>query len=197
MSSKFLGVVIVLILLLGYSCELQSITASPVGSISGKVTIVDYPIPVTGALVSISGRDNSTRVVDDNGQFFFYGLRSGEYSITVLTSDSYQPVSPMSLDVRSDQVTLVEFTVIPKGKITGVITEEGTNNVIREASIELGGDFQVLNKVSNNLGLFEFSNLVDGSYLLFVSHPDYLTSAMTISISNGSIVPVNIFLDKI
>ena len=71
MSSKFLGVVIVLILLLGYSCELQSITASPVGSISGKVTIVDYPIPVTGALVSISGRDNSTRVVDDNGQFFF------------------------------------------------------------------------------------------------------------------------------
>ena len=103
----------------------------------------------------------------------------------------------MSLDVRSDQVTLVEFTVIPKGKITGVITEEGTNNVIREASIELGGDFQVLNKVSNNLGLFEFSNLVDGSYLLFVSHPDYLTSAMTISISNGSIVPVNIFLDKI
>lgn len=139
-------VVIVTLLNLGAAiCSAQTNTKDTSASISGRITIAGKPaadINVTASIVT--GYD--TRVIakattDEEGNYRLTGLSPGRMQVTpvakayVISSRNLSPGQPgrtINL-LAGEEVTKIDFALIPGGVITGRVTDADGSPIIGEA----------------------------------------------------------------
>ena len=183
--------VIILLTIVGflftYSCNNDN--PSPKGEIKGKVTVAATQIPVEGVSISLSGAGTGSKVTGADGLFSFKELAIGSYGVSVGELPSFRSEATKTFEVRGNQSTNADIQLTPKGRIEGTITGAGTIDPILGASVQLtGGPAQVnLSKTTLNDGKYSFEALLDGSYELFVSHPDYASVKKEINITLGAV----------
>jgi hypothetical protein len=74
-------------------------------------------------------------------------------------------------ETRRLDVTLTPIPLQP-ATLDGYVVEEGTNEAIVGASVELVG---YTSATTNTAGYFKIDNIEPGEYLVRISHPDYQT----------------------
>ena len=170
----------------------------PKGVIMGTVTLVGTQVPIEGIVISFSGPRTGSVATGSDGTFSFTELPIGEYTIRVSVSFSYLEVSVPNQTVRGDQTTSVDISLTPKGSISGTILEEGSTNAIEGASVSLsGGPLNLTTSLTTVTdGKYSFSAIPDGSYIVSVSHPDYVNAEKEITVLDGGNVQADIPLMK-
>ena len=177
------------------SCKKEE---APKGVISGRVTLVGTQVPIEGIVISFSGPRTGSVATGTDGTFSFTELPIGEYTIRVSVSSSYLEVNVPNQTVRGDQTTSVDISLTPKGSISGTILEEGSTNAIEGASVSLsGGPLNLTPSLTTVTdGKYSFSAIPDGSYIVSVSHPDYVNAEKEITVLDGGNVQADIPLMK-
>ena len=160
----------------------------PKGSIQGKVTVVDTQIPIEGIVINLSGTRSASQATRSTGAFEIKELPVGDYTLTISESPSYRSVAPIQTSVRGNSATRADFSMTPKGSISGKVLIEGSTNRISGALVELK-DSPPANyaesRTTGSDGIFQFEGLLDGKFIVTVSHPLYETTDREFAVLNG------------
>ena len=167
------------------------------GTVSGRVTIENTQIPLSGVIVSIAGSQNLSSSTNEDGRFTFRELSVGSYTLDLSVPPSFQKPASKQILVRGNQESSADFAIRPKGSISGTITIEGTTTAVNGANISLKGGPENIKSESQKTdisGTFNFSSLPDGTYQLTVTHPDYATVMDEYTVDEGKQVRADISL---
>ena len=169
----------------------------PNGSIQGKVTVVDTQIPIEGISINLTGARTSSQTTGSTGTFELKELPVGDYTLTISESPSYRSIAPIPTSVRGNSVTKADFSLTPKGTISGKVSKAGSTESIPGASVELKDSPHVnyaQTVTANKEGFFSFEKLLDGKYSLTATHPQYETKTQESIVKDGNLVSADIAL---
>lgn len=152
---------------------------SSTGSISGKVkidtdnnqTFDNSDTDLSGVTISLD--DGSSTTTDALGEFIFENKDYGNYTVTMDTPNGYVSILDAEVNVTLDasDTANTNFLVNVPGVINGVLYIDKNENGTLDSDDELLKTFDVNHNANgqtqtNNLGEFEFSELIPSDYLI-------------------------------
>lgn len=171
----------------------------PAGTLSGTVTDVNNGAPIEGAIVQLVYNDQFRETTTDaDGKYRFDDVPEDWNPKKILvTMDLYRPESK-DIDVEGD--TVVDFQLMIEelppsqngGTLTGVVTDSDTGEPLVGATVTLEYHENKLTVQTDDEGRYVFQGIPICFCLkdLSVSMDDYLTQAMSIAISKGTVQDV-------
>ena len=147
-SARFLAVILFLVWCMPVSFLAQTPAKSTAriarGSVSGRVTIKDKPVPgvMIGLRQNVNGMPESRvyrAVTDQEGIYHITNVPAGTYDIVpaaaaFVVSDTNSPARAKSVIVREDEeVNNINFALVRGGVITGKITDAEGRSLIQQA----------------------------------------------------------------
>jgi len=185
-------VVIVTLLNLGASiCSAQTNTKDTSASISGRITIAGKPaadINVTASIVTgYDKRGIAKATTDEEGNYRLNGLSPGRilvspvakaYAISSRGLSRGQQGRTINL-IAGEEITKIDFALIPAGVITGRVTDVDGSHVIGEPIILLPVDTQDTFTLTSfggqrnhtdDRGIYRVYGLAPGKYKVSVGH---------------------------
>jgi protocatechuate 3,4-dioxygenase beta subunit len=187
-SARFLAVILLMLWCVPVALYAQTAAKQPAGiprgSVSGRVTIKDKPVPgvVIGLRLTVSGvpSDKTFRgVTDQEGFYHITGVPPGTYDITPAAGayvvDSTNTARMKNVIVNEDEeVEDINFSLVRGGVITGKITDGDGRPLIQESvSLYRASDFQdqqprqvypAGNVTTDDRGIYRFYALAPGRY---------------------------------
>ncbi|WP_226526993.1 carboxypeptidase regulatory-like domain-containing protein [Metabacillus niabensis] len=156
--------------------------------------------PINSATVSLTNQEGiviASTTTNVAGNYTFPFVSPGLYNVSVLASGFQSQVQ--SITVQPNQNYTVNFVLIANpGAITGEIRDAITNTVIPNAVIELltlEGIF-INSTSSNGAGVYSFTNLSPGTYLVRASATNYASSLVSSTVTAGNTTTTNLFLQQ-
>jgi len=170
---------LVLLMLQSVMAGLHLAFAQSMGTISGRVVIVDTVTGISNATVSASGPSQQVNTTDSNGYYTISGLAPGPYTITASAS-GYLSQSFVLFVYETGSNTLDFRLDLPSVK--GRVYDLSTPSVgIAEANVT-GGKKPVL---TNSTGHYELLNLSNGAYTVAATAPGYTNESQLVTVSAG------------
>jgi protocatechuate 3,4-dioxygenase beta subunit len=139
---------------------------TPLSSLSGRVTDV-FNQPLAGALVS-DGQGHET-LTDENGYYAFSDLEAGTYSLSAALPGYALFPSTISMDLRGETISGLNFTGIRVFSISGRVTlpdDSGLAGVL--IATNLGAE-----ALTDEEGYFTLEDIPAGGYTLTASKDGY------------------------
>lgn len=166
------------------------------GTINGRVTIEGTQVPVEGVVIEYQGARDGSITTNSEGAFNITELPIGEYTLTPNVPNSFKDVTPFVRTVRSGLPTRADFSLTPKGEVSGKISAEGsTNGIVGASVLLLGGPENISeSKTTDISGLYSFTGVLDGAYTLEISHPDYSSVTRELNVFDGGSIRADIAL---
>ncbi|MCK4300352.1 MAG: carboxypeptidase regulatory-like domain-containing protein [Planctomycetes bacterium] len=171
----------------------------PLGSLEGTVTDVNNGAPIEGAIVQLVYNDQFRETTTDaDGKYWFDDVPEDWNPKKILvTKDLFRPESK-DIDVEGD--TTVDFQLMIEelppplngGALTGVVTDSETDQPMEGATVTLDYHENKLTVQTDDEGRYVFQGIPICFCLkgLSVSMDDYITQAMSIAISEGTVQDV-------
>lgn len=136
----------------------------PMFTLSGTVTSGGVGLPAIRIAISSSTTLGTTVTTDASGAYSLAGLVAGTYTVKPITPNfAFTPFS-QTITIGTANVPGVNFTAVPAYHISGFVLD-GNGNGIAQQSI---GNAQLGGSVTDATGAFTVSNVVPGTYTLFV-----------------------------
>lgn len=156
-------------------------TPSP-GSITGLVTRVDNGNPLAGASVSTVPA-TSTMTTNAAGQYTITGVAAGSYQVNV-TATGYTSASS-NVTVTAGQVTTADFplTSNTQGSIAGVVTRQGTSQLL--AGVSISTTPATSTTVTDANGHYQLNSVAPGSYRVNASLTGYVAGYVDVTVTAG------------
>jgi hypothetical protein len=137
----------------------------------GQMQGLNIQIPLSEVTMILSGDTTLTVPVDSTGYYEFTNLTSGNYSITPSKANyTFALVSKNYSLITADQ-TGQDFYGQPIYTISGYCYST-TSTGVGDVSVILSGDTNI-NAVTDSTGNYEFSNLINGNYVVTPTKNDY------------------------
>ncbi len=172
----------------------------------GKV--MDGENPVANATIKMfdaSGQPYRHTMTDLGGEYTFSDVPAGTYSLGAVAEhyrlSDLQPVTLSGSDTTQINFSMVKDVSLALGTIAGVLLanlQSGGTAPLAGAKVTLQDirEEAVAVTYTADDGEFVFYDVADGIYLIMASADGYLTpSAMTVTITNGSIANVKFAMD--
>jgi len=161
------------------------------GSIYGIIADSASGTPITGAIITTSGRRDTTKA---DGVFTFDSLAAGTYSLGV-SAPLYNGRTVNTAVASSGTDTAnVKLLKIVYGSIYGIIADSATGTPIAGAIVTTGGNRRDTTKAD---GVFAFASLTLGTYSLGVSAPYYNGRTVNTTVATSGTDTANVKLLKI
>lgn len=154
--------------------------------------------------ISLSGTHNISTITDENGNYYFSGLKQGNYTVSevvqnewVQTLPSSPPTYSISLDSGVD-ATGKDFGNFKLGSLSGIVFYDANANGTRDESERILPNWQIVVEgprdttlFSNAQGMFSLSSLPYGNYtisevLQFGYERSVPDSSFTVEMISGS-----------
>ena len=164
----------------------------PGGRITGVVTEEGTGLPIAFDVVrlySATGVQIETDITQSNGSYLFGGLVPGTYYVRTDTDDYFDELyddlpcpttcavtAGTPISVTAGMTTSgIDFALGPGGRITGVVTEEGTGLPIAFDVVRLysATGVQIETDITQSNGSYLFGGLVPGTYYVRTDTDDY------------------------
>lgn len=190
-----LTITTLLLLTLAWNCDPEEPVIER-GSFSGSV--ISNNQRVRGALVKLKRTGTSNTISQEtasNGTFNFTDLPFGVYSIEIDLEGHlpYRKTSEITIDENMQDIDNYVASLIPFGTLSGSVTNELDNQLIISALAELSGDRRASIQTDES-GVFEFEDMVAGSYQLTVSANGFVVHKEDLNITDGESVSLQIKL---
>ncbi|MBU7592485.1 carboxypeptidase regulatory-like domain-containing protein [Metabacillus halosaccharovorans] len=156
--------------------------------------------PINNASVTLTNQEGNviaSTTTNGAGNYTFSNVSPGVYNVSVLAAGFQSQIQ--SIMVEPNQNYSVNFVLIANpGAITGEIRDSITNTVIPNATIELLTQESVFiaSTTSNGAGVYSFTNLSPGTYLVRASATNYATSLVSSTVTPGNTTTTNLFLQQ-
>ncbi len=183
-----------------------SVLENDSSSVYGVVTINGEPVPnATVKLFDSDGNPFKHTLTDSEGEYTMDGVPSGTYTISaVKTGCVLSPgtgITLMPKDTTQVNLTLELEKSLDLGAIAGILMvkePDSTKTPLNNAKITLKNAENVTIETTYSIddGEFAFYDLEDGSYTLISSSDGYLPEAMSVKITNGSIINVIMIVER-
>ena len=139
---------------------------TPLSNLSGRVTDV-FNQPLAGALVS-DGQGHET-MTDENGYYSFNDLEAGQYSLSAALPGYALYPSAISLDLRGETISGLNFTGIRVFSISGQVTlPDGGGLAGALIATNLGAE-----ALTDEQGYFTLEDIPAGGYTVSASMDGY------------------------
>lgn len=177
---------------------------STTGSILGSVTDIDSQQPITEATVTIiprGGQQNenlSPTTTNASGNFEFSSILLGDYTVRIVKTNYATFEENITVGTGTNTVGPFQMTS-SIGSVIGVVIDSETQNAVDLATVSLipqDNQTTVPSQTTNTTGLFQFSNIEIGSYLLQIAKNQYNNYSQTITVNRGTNNLGNISFDK-
>ena len=180
------------------------IVEAPPGSISGRVTQPDGTTPITGATVTATLTELTSKgetlekavQTDEFGMYTISDLPNGDYKVTASAEGFVDQTYSPNITVKPGSDTPgVNFAMgATPGGVTGKVTRASDGSVVVGALVELrAGASAVQTATTNDNGVFEFTSVPAGTYTLVVtSGSGILSTTVSVTISPNTTVTQNI-----
>jgi hypothetical protein len=154
-------------------------TPSP-GSITGVITRADNGNPLAGASVSTVPA-TSTMTTNAAGQYTITGVAAGSYQVNV-TATGYISASS-NVTVTAGQVTTANFplTSNTQGSIDGVVTRQGTSQLL--AGVSISTTPATSTTVTGANGEYHLNSVAPGSYRVNASLTGYVAGYVDVTVT--------------
>jgi uncharacterized surface anchored protein len=166
--------------------SVQFVAASLPHTISGKVT----GAVLANVTVDLGGDATLTTQTAADGSYSFPGLAKGDYTVTPSLPGYLFGPAAATVTLQNADATGVDFVAVATHRIAGAITGDPTDGVrvvlSGAASAELSTDAT---------GLFEFTDLTDGDYVLTVSLDGYTFDPIFVPITVSGADVTGVFFD--
>lgn len=141
--------------------------------------------PLENFKVSISNEQKDYVYTNEKGEYKFYGLNEGKYTVSV-SNWEYQ-LSEAIVDVTANEVTTHDFVMTkrPLYSMTGKITSLA-NTPLDKAWVKLVGD-KNMEAYSNQAGEINLTNIPAGEYDLSIFAYDFEISKQKVNLLNGNV----------
>ncbi len=152
------------------------------GSITGVVTRADNGSPLAGASVSTVPA-TSTVTTNATGQFTITGVAAGSYQV-IVTATGYISASS-NVTVTAGQVTTANFplTSNTQGSIAGVVTRQGTSQLL--AGVSISTTPATSTTVTDANGHYQLNSVAPGSYRVNASLTGYVAGYVDVTVTAG------------
>lgn len=183
----------------GHSVMFEHVAPRPeTGVVVGEVlgaTPDDRPKPLPGAHVMLisdnAASDPCHTTTGMDGSFYFVNVPPGHYALRA-EADGFDPET-VPIHVPPDALVSHRFILMPTpqepGAVTGRVmqeTETAGTAPVPGAVLRLLRDGQVIDKTrTNNVGVYEFPEVMPGQYVLCVEHPRFLPQHREILVEPG------------
>jgi hypothetical protein len=174
-------------------CEVVEDTSTY--DISGSVTVYGTDDVLAYETIRMTGASTASTTTDTNGDFSFTGQANGTYTIIPYSTEyTFNPVSTVVI-VNGANITNTNFVATSTGgNSTYGISGTVTGSKLEGVKITLGGSTQKGTTMTDEDGIYSFSNLVDGgTYTVTPSLSGYTFSPtnMEVTISGANVTDVN------
>ncbi len=173
----------------GYTVVTNPLPFAIDGSSEDPITDVDFvavELPALSGTVSAGGSaspgvtvtaigpggDVLSTVTDADGNYEFPGLPAGEYRISIQVPDGAESVGPAerTVSVAAEDVANIDFELARAGSVSGMVTAGGMP--VSGATLTLAGPDGPLIGLTTDEGVYDFSGLPAGDYLITVTPPE-------------------------
>ena len=159
------------------------------GTLSGRVTDKNTHAPISGAIVSVTGRNATT---DRAGNYSIGSVPTGRQQVDVARSGYADEAR--TIDVRAGGSTSVSFDLRPRGggnpghpnatgQLRGRVTDGMTRRPISGARVSIPGHES---DTTDSGGNYTITNLRAGKYPVVVTQSRYLSATENVEIKSGS-----------
>ena len=198
---KCIGYTLLTILLLASCNNKETEGPVPLGGIEGNVTIEGTNIPIPDIRVILDGpTSKSVSPTNDKGYFKVEGLEAGMYTLALEASSSFHPKESWTVRVKGGDTFSSDFSLAPKGSIRGRVTLAGQSIGIPGTEVQLrskADNTELESKNTDSEGIFIFDKLLNGVYILELSHPNYELIEKEFSVSEGKETRADISMNPI
>ncbi len=183
-SGSYLSMVSVLIaltvvfMIAGCSGSSDSGGSGSAVTLSGTVIDAASQSPVNSATVTM---DSKTATTTEDGTYTLSNLSSGTFTLTV-TASGYENYEASITLVEGTNKKNIELTAAstPKGKLTGIITYDGTP--LEGVTVNLGNEGST---VTGTDGVYSFNDLTYGTYPLTLSKTGYAGVSVQVTVDSA------------
>ncbi|MFQ3545546.1 carboxypeptidase regulatory-like domain-containing protein [Halobacillus rhizosphaerae] len=167
----------------GQESILIALTPNP-GTIEGTLTSDATGDPLVGAIVQVVNQNNvqlGTVITDQFGQYSVTGLAPGNYNV-IASAEGFQTKVGGAI-VLSNTTTVVNLSLLASpGAISGTVTPMQLNTIVQ---LYTANNVFIASVLADVNGVYAFTNIAPGSYILTASAPNYTT------IAAGAVVNAN------
>jgi len=149
------------------------------GTISGTVTDILTSNPIEGAVIFAVGNSTYQGISGEGGIYLLSDINPGIYDL-IASADGYFPKTETNIEVSFNEITLVDFELIPiSGSITGKITDYESMEAIEGAEIIAIGNSTEYSTNSSPDGIYLINNIEPGFYDVTASAIGYTSETKT------------------
>jgi hypothetical protein len=134
--------------------------------------------PIAGALVAASSGDHTfVAVTNGDGHYAFSKLRPGKYTVRVTLPAKLSPVEEKTVNVSDRGCAEINYTTVTDGRIVGrLLDQQGRPLAIKTVNLlpsnRAGKSLRPLWAITDKDGVFQFTNLPPGQYVLGIRITD-------------------------
>lgn len=158
-------------------------------SLMGRVALEGRALP--GVTVSLTGMAERLTATDEFGQFAFESLRAGAYVVAISDFGEVEFTTTsrsVSLAVGESRVLSFDGTYVRRSGVSASVRVAGSG--LQGVALELAGQGEVANAVTDSSGQHTFTRLRAGTYSVEVSgfdsdRVDFPTTSQTVSVAVG------------
>lgn len=160
------------------------------GKLEGTIVQAESAKPLVGA-VTVKETNRSTKAEPADGSFTLIHP-VGDFTVEATAYGHFTNQQAISFEKEASATAKFVLTEIPKGIITGTITDRATNEVITNATVQLVEDANIPEVQSDGKGKYELE-AYEGRYTLMVTAPGYHDQSVEITIDQkGKTVDVKL-----
>lgn len=192
MNTKYL--LIILSILLIFSCDDIPIDTNSTGTISGNILNRTTNTPISGVLVTTTP-GSGTSLTTDEGFFTIENIEQGNYTVYAF-KEAFE-LSKTNISIFENTTTevsvLLDDDTIESGSITGTIYDSNGNTVSFVNMSTIPGTIAV---VSNSSGCFSIIDIPVGEYSVIASNPNFVSSSISITVTEDKTTQADFVISK-
>lgn len=144
------------------------------------------------ATVTVLETNRSVKTNPATGEYTFKHV-AGDYHLQVETYGFYPQTKPVTIADNASATVNFDLEAIPTGQITGVITDERTNQPVADANVMVMEDANIAPVRTDANGAFTLT-VLEGTYTLAISSADYYAKNVTVTAPPNGNVEANVAL---
>ena len=193
---------------------MQDLQLDEIGSARGTITNELTGQPINGATVRLLGADGEDAraprisgafmgINGGHGTYLFNDIALGQYTIVVIADGFLSREVPVTLSTAG-QIEITDIVLTPgvdpgNGNLRGIVTSDATgapiqNATVRLIDIETGATVGTTTSYAS--GVFAFSNVEAGEYIVRVLRTGYETVQLLAEVEAGLTTDVTVVLEQ-